>query len=214
MPIPARPKIYHIVHWDRLPSILADGALLCDAQMIQRALPGTTIGMGSIKQRRLALPVDCHPGTRVGEYVPFYFCSRSIMLFVIHCANNPDLGYRGGQGPIIHLEADLYEVLAWAEANDRRWAFTLSNAGAVYAQFRSRADQLGEVNWDAVANTDFRSADVKEAKQAEFLMYQSFPWELFSRIGVRTPDIAQRAADMLANAAHRPPIQILPGWYY
>ena len=31
----------------------------------------------------------------------------------------------------MHLEADLNEVVAWADASGRRWAFSLSNAGAV-----------------------------------------------------------------------------------
>ena len=34
--------------------------------MVQRQ-GGTVIGMGSIKQRRLGLPVSCHQGTNVGE---------------------------------------------------------------------------------------------------------------------------------------------------
>ena len=87
MPIPAAPKIYHIVHVDRLPSIIADGCLWCDAEIIQRNPGGTTIGMGSIKQRRLTLPVICHDGDCVGDYVPFYFCSRSVMLYLLYQAN-------------------------------------------------------------------------------------------------------------------------------
>jgi len=47
-PPPANPKLYHIVHMDRLPSILADGRLLCDAVMAERPGTGTTIGMGKI----------------------------------------------------------------------------------------------------------------------------------------------------------------------
>lgn len=34
MPVPVQPKIYHIVHVDRLASILAPNGLLCDAQII------------------------------------------------------------------------------------------------------------------------------------------------------------------------------------
>lgn len=93
---PAQPKIYHIVHVDRLASIVADGCLWSDTEVVKRRQPGTTIGMGDIKARRLALPVECHPGDHVGEFVPFYFCPRSIMLYVIHCANHPELAYRGG----------------------------------------------------------------------------------------------------------------------
>ena len=99
MPPPAQPKIYHIAHVDRLPSILADGELWCDRRILARAGAGTVIGMGSIKHRRLTLPVHPHPGTHVGDYVPFYFCPRSVMLFVIYRANHPELDYRGGQHP-------------------------------------------------------------------------------------------------------------------
>ena len=98
----------------------------------------TVIGMDNIKRRRLNLPVSCHNGTHVGDYVPFYFCPRSIMLYVIYRANAPELQYRGGQDPIIHLEADLRTVIQWAETARHPWAFSLSNAGATYAQFRSR----------------------------------------------------------------------------
>jgi hypothetical protein len=213
MPVPAQPKIYHIVHVDNLASIVADGGLWSDAVMVQRR-GGTIIGMGGIKRRRLGLPVSCHTGLNVGDCVPFYFCSRSIMLYVIHCANHPELAYRGGQQPIVHLEADLRQVVQWAEANGRCWAFSLSNAGAVYTQFRAGLDQLGEINWDAVAATDFRPADIKEAKQAEFLVQQSFPWHLVERVGVHSQGIVQQVSDAMRGAAHRPTIEIKRDWYY
>jgi len=211
---PAQPKIYHIVHVDRLASVVADGCLWSDAVIANRQGVGTTIGMGGIKARRLTLPVPCHHGTHVGEYVPFYFCSRSIMLYVVHCANHPDLAYRGGQGPIIHLEADLNRVVAWAKQVGRRWAFSLSNAGAFYAQFWSEIGQLGEINWPAVAARDFRSEDVKEGKQAEFLVHESFPWNFVERVAVISQGIAQQVVNTLRGAAHRPSVEIRRDWYY
>ena len=96
---PARPKLYHITHVDNLRKIVADGALRSDAAIIARGGSVQAIGMSDIKRRRVEeLEVACHPGTKVGEYVPFYFCPRSVMLYVIHCANHPELTYRGGQG--------------------------------------------------------------------------------------------------------------------
>jgi hypothetical protein len=54
------------------------------------------------------------------------------MLFVIHRANHPELAYRGGQEPIVHLEADLYEVIRWADADGRRWGlFALQRRCAI-----------------------------------------------------------------------------------
>ncbi len=213
MPVPTRPKIYHIVHVDNLASIVADGCLWSDAVMM-RHQGGTVIGIGSIKQRRLGLPVSCHAGLNVGDCVPFYFCSRSIMLFVIHCANNLELAYRGGQQPIIHLEADLHQVVQWAETAGRRWAFSLSNAGAFYTQFRGRLDRLDEINWISVVATDFRPTDVKEAKQSEFLVEQSFPWHLVERIGIHSQGIAPRVASAMQSSTHRPRVEVQRSWYY
>jgi len=105
MAVPTQPKIYHICHVDRLPSIIVSAGLLSDAVLLNQALPGTVIGMNHIKQRRLQLELDSHPGLHVGECVPFYFCPRSVMLFLIS-RGHQDLAYNGGQGPIVHLQAD------------------------------------------------------------------------------------------------------------
>jgi len=213
MPVPPRPSIFHITHVDNVPSIVSNGGLISDAALIARKSVAT-IGMSSIKQRRLTLPVTCHPGDFVGDCVPFYFCPRSIMLFIIHCANHPDLSYRGGQEPIVHLELDLHNVVAWATTNQRRWSFTLSNAGASYAEFRSRLDQLDDINWNAVASTDFRSQVVKEGKQAEFLVNTFVPWDLVTRIGVHSQRVAAQVAGVISQATHRPRVDVVQQWYY
>ena len=72
------------------------------------------------------------------------------MLYLIYQGNHPDLEYRGGQGPIIHLESDLRQTVEWAEAQGQRWAFTLGNAGSRYFEDRSDLNQLGEIDWNAV----------------------------------------------------------------
>ena len=136
------------------------------------------------------------------------------MLYVIHMANHPELAYRGGQGPIVHLEADLKQVVEWADNNKSKWAFSLSNAGAFYAEFRCSLDELDEINWAAIAARDFRPPDIRHGKQAEFLMHCSFPWELVERIGVSSQRIAQQVAKATQKAAHRPPTEIVSSWYY
>jgi hypothetical protein len=136
------------------------------------------------------------------------------MLFLIHCANHPELAYRDGQGYIVHLEAELQETVAWADGEGRRWAFSLSNAGAVYTRFRSRLSQLDEVDWAAVASTDFRDPQVKEGKQAEFLVRELFPWHLVRRIGVQSASIQNRVVRMLPGTAHRPVVEVRRDWYY
>lgn len=212
MPLPAEPKIYHIVHVDRLVSIVADGGLWSDAFLQARARPGTTIGMGTIKQRRLTTPVECRPGLNVGDCVPFYFCPRSVMLYVIHMANDPELDYRGGQGPIVHLEGDLHDTVDWAEQQERQWAFTLSNAGSNYFEDRCDLVQLAEIDWDAVRARNWQGRT--DGKQAEFLVEKSFPWALIQRVGVRSTHVREQARNAMRASEHKPTVEIKPEWYY
>jgi hypothetical protein len=180
---------------------------------VRRAPPGTTIGMNSIKQRRLnELRLTSHPALFVGDCVPFYFCPRSVMLYLIYRGNHAELAYRGGQGPIVHFEADLHAVVAWADAQPRRWAFTLSNAGARYFEDRSGLGQLGEIDWNAVQARDWRQC--KDCKQAEFLLELSFPWHLVERIGVQSHATYTAAVNALPSHGHRPPVEMRPEWYY
>jgi len=212
---PASPKIYHITHLDNLAPIAESGLLWSDAKRLELALDCQVVGMSSIKRRRLEeLPVPCHPGTKVGDYVPFYFCPRSIMLYILHMGNHPELTYQGGQSPIVHLQADLMATMGWAEETGVRWAFSDRNAGTRLAGFYRRVEDLEKVNWIAVAATDFRDMLVKEGKQAEFLVFGSFPWELVERIGVLAPNTKERADALLEGAAHHPPVRVERQWYY
>lgn len=211
--VPPQPKIYHIAHVDRLPSIVATGGLLSDAMVQAQALGGTMIGMNHIKQRRLTeLQLASHPGLFVGACVPFYFCPRSVMLYLIH-RRNAELAYQGGQASIIHLQADLGAVVAWANAQPARWAFTLSNAGSTYFEDRNDLARLGEINWTAVQASNW-SGGLKEGKQAEFLLENRFPWHLVERIGVQSANVYRQVVNTLPAQGHRPAVEVLPNWYY
>lgn len=104
----------------------------------------------------------------------------------------------------MHLEADLLETVKWADAAGRRWAFTLSNAGARYTEFRNSLEHLDEIDWAAVRARDFRDPHVKEGKQAEFLVHGAFAWRLVQRIGVESTSVAERVSRVLIEATHRP----------
>jgi hypothetical protein len=210
---PANPKLYHIVHVDPLASIVADGHLLCDAVMANRPATGTVVGMSRIKERRLHLPLESKPGLMVGQCVPFYFCPRSVMLYLLYQGNHPDLNYQGGQGPIVHLELDLHRVVEWAEAEGLGWAFTLSNAGAFYFEDRCDLAELDELDWNAVAARQWAGA-MMEGKQAEFLVEGKVSWSLVDRIGVHSVAAGQRALAAISAGAHRPPVTVQGDWYY
>ena len=212
---PKNPKIFHITHVDNLSKIARGGLLWSDAKRIEKGLECHLVGMSSIKARRLCeLSVTCHPATNVGDYVPFYLCPRSIMLYILHKGNHPDVTYSGGQDPILHLAADLRATVAWAEEQQRLWAFSNCNAGARYANFYAKVVDLGRIDWAAVDATDFRDSNVKEGKQAEFLVHESFLWNLIEEIGVRNASTRHRVREVLAGLDHQPPVTIRSAWYY
>lgn len=214
MPPPADPLVYHITHVDNLASIVADRGLWSDAAMVARGGPAATIGMSGIKQRRLGLPEGGHAGLMVGACVPFYLCPRSVMLYVLHRGNHPDATYKGGQAPIVHLEARVADIVAWVNGQGLRWAFSLSNASAAYTQFRTDVGHLNELHWNAIQSNDWRDPDVKEGKQAEFLVERFFPLSLVRRVGVLSMGVRHQVQSALATSAHRPRVDVLPAWYY
>ena len=215
MNVPAQPKIYHIVHVNRLHSIVEAGGLLSDARVSELKLGGEVIGMTKIKHRRLfELRLSSYADLMVGECVPFYFCPRSVMLYVIHMANHPNLDYRGGQDPIIHLVADVNVVVKWAERQQLRWAFTLSNAGSRYFEDRNNLDALSDLNWDAIQSKNWGENNYKHDKQAEFLVENFLPWELIECIGVRSAAIREKVLEIVQKCKHRPAVNIKKDWYY
>ncbi|WP_197719601.1 type II toxin-antitoxin system toxin DNA ADP-ribosyl transferase DarT [Neisseria canis] len=209
-------KIYHIVHLDRLGSILADGYLLSDAIISQRGNNGSMIGLSNIKERRLRKSLNSYPNLHVGDCVPFYFCPRSVMLFLIYCRNS-ELAYQGGQEPIIHLQADLEQVVQWAKTQSprQRWVFTDSNAGSNYFEDFNDLNLLNDkINWDAVGARYWQEPSIKEGKQAEFLFENALPWHLIEHIGVHSNRIYRQVVHVLQGQQHRPQVTVEPTWYY
>ena len=112
----------------------------------------------------------------------------------------------------------MHDTVTWATHNNNRWAFTLSNAGAYYFEDRADLAQLGEINWDAIQANRWSgsgiSGSIKEGKQAEFLVENSFPWSLVSRIGVHSQSIYNHVREAIRDVAHQPAVEIRKNWYY
>lgn len=91
------------------------------------------------------------------------------------------------------------------------WSHVSNGARSDEASRQSRIDEL---NWTAIRATDWRDPDIKEGKQAEFLIEQSFPWELVEVVGVISERVAEQVTEACRAAAHRPKVVVKPEWYY
>lgn len=135
------------------------------------------------------------------------------MLYILYQGNHCDIAYRDGQSSIVHLQADMRAVIAWAESHGKPWAFSNQNAGARLADFYNDLQQLSKINWLAVQAGDFRDHTIKEGKQAEFLVHEFVPWSLIEKIGVLNQDIAQQAKAFL-TPNHQTEIAVESNWYF
>ena len=187
--------------------------------MVERSNAETMIGIPDIKERRRRNVLRKYPKLHVGDCVPFYFCPRSVMLYVIYEGNLSSLTYKGGQERIVHLEVDMRKVVDWANGKGRKWVFTDSNAGSNEFKDWRRLRQLDKIDWPAVRCRRWK--DCKDKKQAEFLIEKSFPWKLVKRIGVHSEEVRDKLEIILKKSlkkskktSHRPNIKVKKDWYY
>ena len=76
--------IFHITHISNLPSIIAAGCLMSDSHRRHGHFGCTNIGYMHIKDRRMRRSVPVSAKGSLGDYVPFNFCPRSVMLYAIY----------------------------------------------------------------------------------------------------------------------------------
>jgi hypothetical protein len=204
--VPPNPQIFHITHVENLPSIVAHGCLWSDAQRIARNLVTTNIGYSHIKQRRLNRPVPVGARGKLGDYVPFNFCARSVMLYVVSRGHHD---YAGGEDEIVHLVSSVNTAIALG----RPWAFTDLHADLGYASYFNSLTKLNEVDWNVMPLIQWGGNDeVKAKRQAEFLVHESFAWSAVESIGVKSAAVAAKLQGLLSHGA--PPVVVRPGWYY
>ncbi|MCC6553858.1 MAG: DUF4433 domain-containing protein [Polyangiaceae bacterium] len=204
---PSDSKIFHITHLDNLQSIVNAECLWSDAQRILQGFSSTNIGHKHIKQRRLTRPVPVAAGGMLGDYVPFNFCPRSVMLYVVHRGH---LDYGGGQEEVVHLVSTIQAAIA----TGRPWAFTDRHAELHYAEYFDDLSRLDEVDWSVMPRTYWSDPPVKEKRQAEFLVHDWFPWSAIRWIGTSNSRVARQVEALLGPAAHKPRVTEEPQWYY
>jgi len=202
---PAQILIYHITDVENLPTILNDGGLHSDAVMAQRN--STVIGYAHIKERRLKeIRVPCCNDRFVGEFVPFYFCPRSPMLYTINQGNT---GRQAGcQDTIVHLVSNVGTAVGLGRA----WAISDGNAGAYHTDFDSELNALNGLDWSAIRARDWRGRT--HQKSAEFLVADFFPWNSIQEIGCHNSTVAKQVEALIQNHTHQPSVDVQPTWYY
>ena len=206
------PPIYHITHRENLAAILGRGELLSDNAVGRADAAPVVIGHSHIKVARGVKPVPCGPGCCVGDYVPFYFCRRSPMLYVISCGSVE--GYSGGQSEVVYLVSSTESVMS-AKLS---FVFTDGNAAGSLSKFYDDLVHLDKVDWPLMEsrywNNTLEDPSRRHRRQAEFLVLGRFACSLVTEIAVRTHGARAAVQPLVEAAGLSVGINVRPDWYY
>jgi len=200
--------IYHITHIDNLPGIINSGCVMSDARRRRGECNATSIGHEHIKDRRMRRPVLLAAGGVLGDYVPFNFCPRSVMLHSIW--RGRVASYGGGQDRVVHLVTTAQA----AATLGRPWAFTDRHAELVEAEYFDDLVHLPRLRWDIVNSNDWGGDQRRPFKQAEFLVHDHVSWTAIRWIGTMNEDTRAEVERIVTGGPDAPQVLVHREWYY
>lgn len=203
---------YHITHYSNLPSIIKNSGLVAKNYLDNLDLEYKCIAHESIQDKRCNVVVPLSPGGNLHDYVPFYFCRHSPMLFTIHKGNVA--GYEQGQEEVIYLVSDTDQVIS----HELDFVFTDGHAIMFYTQYFKNINDLSKLPWHYINSRywfdNAEHNDRKRQKQSEFLIHKKVPWSIVESIVVFNQRIADIVEHLISGAAHKPLIHVKRDWYY
>ncbi len=200
--------IYHITHVDNLKTVVDDGFLWCDKIIRKKRPEHTNIGYKHIKERRLQHPVRVSKRGCLGDYVPFNFCYRSVMLYVLHKGHKE---YSQGQDSIIHLVSSIERILKTGQP----YFWTNCHGDLGYAnQFDTLEEIDHKLDLSVMPLKKWNLDEIKEKRQAEFLVHERCPWSAIEKIVVKISIVAEKVEKIIQNSVHQPQVLIDSSWYY
>jgi len=156
-------------------------------------------------------PVPASPCGNLNDYVPFYFCPRSVMLFNIHTGRVPT--YSDGQEPIITFVTTVEKIIE----NGHPFVFTDRHAKLRVAHFSAEPSDLKELDWPTIDSRDFAhrvdDPERKDRKAAEFLVHRFVPLTSLLGIGVYSQRWKDDCERVLKAAEVNVKLKVQPGWY-
>ncbi|MCX7063014.1 MAG: DUF4433 domain-containing protein [Proteobacteria bacterium] len=163
--------IFRILHRDNVPWVLANG-------VTSRSHPDqnphyVNIGNLDLIGKRAHRLVPIPPGGVLDDYLPFYFCTHSVMLFNIHTGRVE--GVNCGQGDIVYLVSSIERL----DEVGARYVFTDRHAYVSNAHYFSDRADLTKLDWQLIESRDFRrdpnDPGKLERRQAECLVHRGLP---------------------------------------
>jgi hypothetical protein len=203
---------YRVCHIDNVPHILEHG--LCTKHHPMASQNFISIGNPDIINVRDDTRVKIEGYGNIGDYVPFYFTPKSMMLFNIITGFRAPLVPKRNKQDVIIVRC-LIEKLSQLE----RFFFTDGQANVVsITEHYNNLSHLDKVDWKIIQSADFKNeagdTDKQRRYQAEFLVYHHVPIEYIESINVYNEIAANFVKTALAKTPLLLPINITPEYFF
>ncbi len=208
MPIYSVPTpIYHFTHIDNLVRLLGAGMLLSKNEIAAQNTEYRSSAFESVQTHRQGFQVPVSKGGTIHDYVPFYFNSRSPMLYTINCGNVENISMQD----LVFFKTSAQTVAA----SGSDFAFTDGHGIMDLSDYYDDLTDLDQIPWNVINArywNDFQ--DGRRLRQSEFLVYKSFNWSLVESIGVYNQSMKDRVEQLISNFQPSPIVEIKRNWYF
>ena len=204
-PIPT--PIYHFTHVDNLARLLGTGMILCKNEMKAQSSPYRSSAFETVQAHRENFQVPVSRGGTIHDYVPFYFNSRSPMLYTINCGNVADIRMQD----LVFFKTSAQSVVA----SGSDFAFTDGHGIMELSDYYDDLSDLEQVPWNVINArywNDFQ--DGRRLRQSEFLVYKSFNWNLVESVGVYNQYMKERVEQLTSGLQQPPVVEVRRNWYF
>lgn len=173
----SRTLIYRMIYYKNLEGLLTHGINCANSE---NKIPNyINIGAKNLISKRYTHKVPVEPYGVLNDYVPFYFSPRSPMLYTIN--KNPKQ-YGVLQSDIIFLVSSVEKI----EEHNLKYVFNDGHFNFAFTEFYNKKEDLDKVDFDLMkekvwTNTE-EDTDRERRRQAEFLIYQSVPFDCIGAI--------------------------------
>lgn len=201
---------YRITHRDNLQHILLNG--LVNKNHDRAAAGFVPIGNPEIIDVRSTTLVAMDGFGYIGEYIPFYFTPRSIMLYnIITGYYHPVVPQRSRE------EIIVIRCLVERLTDQPKWFFTDGQANDGESGHYADLKKMSKIDWDCIQNSQFSKSDDYDRPrryQAEFLVRDIVPVNCFESVCVYSKKMQLWAQAQINKAGKMLKVNVVPEYFF
>jgi len=208
-----RKYCYRITHIQNLPLILENGIV----NKNHRDADGNYIEIGNpeIIDVRSTTPVRIDGYGMIGDYVPFYFTPKSMMLFNIITGYRAPVVPKRSRNEILVIRCLITDLTKLT-----KWFFTDGQANIKDGTVKhyNRLSHLPEIDWESIQQSNFTKSDGDYDRprryQAEFLVHSKVPLKAIESLNVYNQQAADYVNEVINENNINLAVNIQPQYFF